>query len=98
MSQLGKYFLSPTERKRYSIDYSDWLDQAELVADPVTFEVTPSTGNPVVVDGYSLNPNGTSIVFYATGGDPGAFKVSVNMATTGGQVRVDTVQYTVKAQ
>ena len=37
---LGKYYKAPDERKRYSIDYSDWLDTAERLSS-VTFQVTP---------------------------------------------------------
>jgi hypothetical protein len=95
--QLGKFFKAPADRKRYSIDYSDWLDQSELVQS-VTFGVTPSEMGMLAIDGNSIQPGNTSIVFYASlGNDGSAYKVAVTMTTSGGQVREDTVQYTVKA-
>lgn len=95
--QLGKYFLSPTERKRYSINYSDWLDTGESVQS-VNYAVSPSSGNPLSIAANAVQPGDTSNVFYATGADAGTFKVTVTMVTSAGQERIDTVQYTVKAQ
>jgi hypothetical protein len=94
---LGKYFKTPVERKRYTIDYSDWLDSGELVTG-VTFGVTPAGASPVFIDGSSINPAATGIVFYANDGEDGvAYKVDVVMTTSNGQTKDDTVQYTVKA-
>lgn len=98
MAILGKYFKDPDERKRYSIDYSDWLDSGELISS-VTFEVTPSTGSPVVIDGDSINPANTGVVFYASEGVNGTtYRVHVTMTSSNGQIKEDTVQFTVKAQ
>jgi hypothetical protein len=94
---LGKYFKTPIERKRYTIDYSDWLDSGELVAS-VTFGVTPADASPVVIDGNANNPTATGVVFYASGGLDGAsYKVTARLLSSNGQTREDTVQYTVKA-
>jgi hypothetical protein len=94
---LGKYFKGPTERKRYSIDYSDWLDAGELVQS-VTFQVTPNDAGPVFIDGNSIQPGNKSVNFYANAGLNGVtYKVAVSMVTTANQDRVDTVQYTVRA-
>lgn len=97
MAQLGKYFKSPTERKRYSIDYSDWLDSGELVS-TVTFEVTPNDAGAVFIDGDSVNPGNQVVTFYNNGGVTGVtYKATVTMVTSAGQDRVDTIQYTVRA-
>lgn len=94
---LGKYFKVPADRKRYTIDYTDWLDTGELVT-AVTFEVTPSTGSPVVVDGDSIDPDSKGIVFYASEGEVGTtYRAFVTMETSNGQIREDSVQFTVKA-
>lgn len=94
---LGKYFKSPDERKRYSIDYGDWLDTGEQLLD-VTFEVIPIDTDPVVIDGIAIETGGTTVVFYAAAGIDGkAYKAIATMTTSGGQVKEDTVQYTVKA-
>ena len=94
---LGKYFKAPDERKRYSIDYTDWLDTGELLT-LVTFEVIPVDADPVAIDGIAIETSAKSVVFYASAGlDGKSYKAIVTMTTTGGQVKEDTVQYTVKA-
>lgn len=98
MAILGKYFKDPDERKRYTVDYSDWLDSGELISS-VTFEVTPSTGTPVVIDGDSIDPDSTGIVFYASeGADGTTYRVYITMTSSNGQIKQDTVQFTIKAQ
>lgn len=94
---LGKFFKAPGERKRYSIGYSQWLDSGELLNN-VTFEVTPIDADPVVIDGITVETPATSVAFYASGGIDGkSYKAIASTTTTGGQVKEDTVQYTVKA-
>lgn len=94
---LGKFFKAPGERKRYSIAYGDWLDSGELL-NTVTFQVTPVDASPVVIDGIAIETGGISVVFYASGGLDGKSYKAIALATTsGGQVKEDTVQYTVKA-
>lgn len=94
---LGKYFKGPAERKRYSIDYSDWLDDGEIVS-TVTFEVTPVDAGPVVIDGNSIQPGSKSVVFYASAGLNGTtYRAAVTMVTSNFQTRVDTVQFTIRS-
>ena len=94
---LGKYFKSPDERKRYSIDYTDWLDGGEQLSE-VTFEVIPIDADPVAIDGIAIETGNKSVVFYASAGIDGkSYKAIATMTTSGGQVKEDTVQYTVKA-
>jgi hypothetical protein len=94
---LGKYFKAPDERKRYSIDYTDWLDTGEVLT-VVTFEVTPVDADPVVIDGIAIETGEKSVVFYASAGlDGKSYKAIATTTTSGGQVKEDTVQYTVKA-
>jgi hypothetical protein len=94
---LGKFFKAPGERKRYSIDYTDWLDAGELLS-LVTFQVTPVDANPVVITGIAVQTDGKGVVFYAEAGIDGySYKAIASATTSGGQVKQDTVQYTVKA-
>ena len=94
---LGKYCKAPDERKRYSINYADWLDTGEILT-LVTFEVTPIDADPIVIDGIAIESGEKSVVFYASGGlDGKSYKAITTATTSGGQVKEDTVQYTVKA-
>lgn len=96
--QLGKFVKAPADRKRYTVVYSDWLDQSELVASAV-YSVDPvSDTSPLVVDGTSIDTTSTGLVFYASGGeDGGTYRVTIIMTTSGGQIREDVVQYSVRA-
>ena len=71
------------ERKRYEIDFTDWLDTGEAL-DSVTFEVTPSTGSPVVIDDIAVLLSGHGCEFYASAGDDGVTYSVVATATTSG--------------
>jgi hypothetical protein len=97
LMNIGKFFKAPSERKRYSIDYTDWLDTGEQLT-AVTFGVTPIDANPVVINGIAIETGNKSVVFYALGGIDGkSYKAIVSATTSGGQAKEDTVQYTIKA-
>lgn len=94
---LGKYFKLPADRKRYTIDYSDWLDAGEFVS-TVTFQVIPLDSGPLVIDGIAVNPSPTGVAFFASAGLAGkTYKAIATMTTSAGQIREDVIQYTVKA-
>lgn len=93
--RLGSFIKTPAERKRYSIDYSEWLDTGETLS-TVTMEVTPSTGTvPFVVD--AISSNNTVVVFFVNGGDNAKqYTIDVKATTSGGQLKEDTVLFTVR--
>ena len=90
---LGRYQKTPSERKRYSLDYYDWLDQGEKIF-IMAFQVIPE--GELEIDAFSINANGTEVVFFANGGvDGGEYVVNVRMTTTGGQLKEDEVLFEV---
>lgn len=95
--KLAKFVKSPAERKRYQIDYSEWLDTAETVQS-IVFTVSPSTGTlPLVVDAYTIGSPATSVVFFANYGDDGiGYTVDVVMTTSGGQIKEDQILFSVR--
>lgn len=94
--KLGKFIKAPGERKRYSIDYNNWLDTGELISTR-TFSVTPVTTPPFLIDASATLPGNRSIAFYAAGGKSGEnYKVTVSISTSGGQVKEDVVLFQVK--
>ena len=91
--RLGSFTKTPAERKRYAVDYTDWLDITESLQN-VTFAVTPATTTPFVVDAVSTNPANTTVVFFVSGGDTGKqYTVDVKAYTTGGQTKEDIVLF-----
>lgn len=94
--KLANFIKSPLERKRYTIDYTDWLDEGETVQS-ITFSVTPSTDTILEVDAYSIALDGLSVVFFANYGALGTvYTVEVLMTTSGGQTKEDEILFTIR--
>lgn len=95
--KLGTFTKTPLERKRYALDYTDWLDTGETVITSA-FTVTPSTGaTPLIIDASSIDPGGKQVVFFANYGDNGVtYVVDVLITTSGGQTKEDQVNFLVK--
>ncbi len=93
---LAKKAISPGETKRYTVDYSDWLDDGETIASKVitvAFE-----------DGYSGDASigsssftSTQVIFFVLGGTTAVgqiFDVEISATTSVGQVKLDHIQFT----
>lgn len=95
--KLGNFTKTPAERKRYTIDYTDWLDTGEKVT-AVTFGVSPSTTTTLQVDASSIPADGKSVIFFVSFGDAGKnYTVDVKVTTSGGQTKEDTVLFSVRS-
>lgn len=91
--KLARFAKQPAERKRYTIDYSDWLDTGETISS-VAFSVSP-TG--LQVDAYSIAVSGASVVFFANYGVNGtAYTVTATITTSGGQIKEDEILFAVR--
>jgi hypothetical protein len=95
--KLGTFTKTPAERKRYSLDYTDWLDTGETIS-TATFSVTPTTGaTPLIVDASSIDPGGKQVVFFVNNGVDGTtYEVEALVTTSGGQTKEDQVNFLVK--
>ena len=94
--KLGRFTKTPTERKRYSLDYADWLDTSETIA-TVTFGVTPVTDNPLIVDAYLIATPATSVAFFINNGITGTtYTLDIQITTSGGQTKEDQILYSVR--
>ena len=91
--KLGRFNKTPVERKRYAIDYSQWLDTGETVSS-FTLAASP-TG--MTVDGSSLDTTNTILTYFMSGGTDGQqYTLDVRITTSGGQIKEDTVLYTIR--
>lgn len=89
MLMKWKFTQTTGERKRYTLDYSDWLDTGELVS-TVTYAVTPVTASPVVVNGTSTTDSGG--IFYMSGGlVDRRYEILITMTSSQGQIKQDEV-------
>ena len=94
--KLAKYCKEPGERKRYTLDYSEWLDTNETIT-AVTFGVTPSEVGGVQVDAFSIGTPATSITFFVNDGlDGTTYTVEATITTSGGQIKEDQVLFAVR--
>jgi hypothetical protein len=97
MARLGKFTQTPTERKRYSVDYSPWLDLGETVAS-VVFAPEQVTAPPLVTDGVQASSDHLSVVFYVSGGlDGQVYRLLITATTSVGQIKEDFVTFSVSA-
>jgi hypothetical protein len=96
--KLGTFTKTPVERKRYTLDYTDWLDTGETVTGCV-FTVSPSTGvTPFIIDASAITGSGLMVTFFANYGVSGVtYVVDVLMTTSGGQTKEDQINFVVKA-
>jgi hypothetical protein len=92
--KLGRFTKTPAERKRYAIDYSQWLDSGETVVSKV-FAVSPT--GALQVDASSISSDGKTVVFFVYGGNSGVtYTVDIKTTTSVGQTKEDVVYFAVK--
>lgn len=94
---LKKYVKAAGERKRYSIDYSDWLDTGELLSQ-VDFTIPGnSTTTPLVVDDVAIQPDSLGVQYYVSGGEDGIqYEVVATATTSGAQTKIDDLLFTIR--
>lgn len=96
MMLLARYVKTPIEEKRYTIEYTDWLDTGETVAG-VVFSVAPVTATPLEVATSLIDAAGQVVAYWVRGGDDGAeYQITVVATTSGGQIKEDAVFFTVR--
>jgi hypothetical protein len=95
---IAKYTKAATDRKRYQIDYTDWLDVGETVSG-VSFSIDDNVDTPVlVVDDVMVLPTGLGVQYYVSGGITGrTYRVLADLETTiGPQAKLDEVLMTIR--
>jgi hypothetical protein len=96
--KLARFTKASTERKRYSIDYSEWLDTDETIT-AVAFLPSPLSTGGLEVDAYTISTPATSVVFFANAGIDGTtYTLDVTITTSGGQIKEDQILYSVRDQ
>ena len=96
--KLARFTKAPAERKRYAIDYSDWLDTDETIS-LVSFVPSPIAAGGLEVDAYTISTPATSVVFFANYGIDGTtYTLNVTITTSGGQIKEDQILFSVREQ
>ena len=95
MSILKSYNQTPLERKRYTISYARWLDDAESLFDHAII-ISPSTEPGLIAEDAFATNFDTEITFFLKGGVAGTiYNVRLVATTTEGQVKEDSIQMAV---
>ena len=95
---IAKYVKAAGDRKRYQIDYTDWLDIGESVVS-VVFTIVQVTVPPLVIDTIAVLPTGLGVQYYASGGIDGqTYTVYANLTTSSApaQTKLDDILFTVR--
>ena len=95
---IAKYVKAATDRKRYQIDYTDWLDTGEGVSS-VDFTIEDNAATPVlVVDDVQVLPSALGVQYYVSGGVDGVtYRILANLTTTTGpQTKLDEIFVTIR--
>lgn len=92
---IAKYVKAATDRKRYQIDYTDWLDTGEQVQS-VGFTSDPP--GQLVIDDIQVLPTGLGVQYYASAGLDGVtYRVLAELVTTiGPQDKLDEIFFTIR--
>jgi hypothetical protein len=94
---LVKYVKDPTDNKKYSVDYDDWLEAAETISD-WEFSISPvSAGTPLVVTNDATLAGDRSLEFFVGGGVANVtYGILLTITTSEGQIRQDRLVYVVR--
>lgn len=90
--QLAKRSHTEGDRRRFVIDYSEWLDRGNTVESAV---VTSDSTTATVDD---VTTTADKVIFFVNGGSLNeTFTVSVAMTDTRTEIKNDTIDFTVVA-
>lgn len=94
--KLSTFKQTPQEKKRYTISYSDWLDEGEVV-DSVVYGIDNVTDPPLLVESSAIDVGGLGISFFVSGGvDEEQYQLNILMTTDAGQRKEDYMKIVVE--
>lgn len=95
MAILGRFIQTPTERKKYTVNYTDWLAAGESIIS-FAYSSVPASPTPARIDAYSITS--PTVPIYISGGVDGTqYKILITATTSLGQIKNDEVVIVVKA-
>lgn len=92
--RIGKFRKAPADRKRYEVNYEDWLNENETLS-TVTMEGNiPADG--FYVDGYVITAGGKQVIFFVSGGVTAfEYNATIRVTTSLQQIKEDWVTFVV---
>lgn len=92
--RIGKFAKAPGDRKRYTIDYTQWLDDDETLVNVHT--AVPDDPLGIYVDGVLIMENERHVVMFVSGGQEGrSYDLGIRVNTNADQTKDDFVTFVV---
>jgi len=94
MSRIGRFQKDAQDRKRYVVDYEDWLDSSEAItAVTVTGDVS---ADGFLIDGFIAAEGGKQVIYFASGGVAGEeYNATITITTNMSQIKEDWITHVV---
>jgi len=92
--QIGKFRKAVADRKKYTVDYVNWLESDETIT--AVAASVPAPADDFYVDMFVVDTTGKLVVFYVSGGlSSGEYRVVVKITTSENQIKEDWVTFVV---
>lgn len=92
--KIAQFRKGPADRKKYTVEYNDWLDLDELIT--IVLVTGTVEADAFIVDGYVISSDKKDIIFYVSGGLSGfSYDVTVKITTSQSQIKQDWVTFKV---
>jgi len=94
---LDRFFMQPAENRKFTIDYTERLQDPNILAAINGTVVTPVTTTPFVINSAGIGTSLRTVVIFCGGGEDGErYKVEVTVQTTDGQIWQDELEFVVE--
>jgi hypothetical protein len=94
--KLGTFKQTSQEKKRYTVAYTDWLDEGEVVQS-VVYAIDNTTDPELIVESSAVQVDGLGITFYVSGGlDEEEYTLHILITTDAGQRKEDYIKFVVE--
>ena len=88
--KIGRFKQTPIEHRRYTVDYSQWLDIGETLSGTSTIVADHVDVVPLTAVSVNYINGNTGITFLLSGGDDEEdYRVDITSPTTYGQIKED---------
>jgi hypothetical protein len=89
---LGRKPFTIGNTRRYSVNYSEWLEHGETLASGTATMLTPGI-NDIVISGVSVAPSNRLYFTLAGGSANEIFTIAVSITDSRGEVKNDTCNF-----
>jgi hypothetical protein len=96
MALLSKHVKTPEERKRYIVNYDDWLDIGEILATS-EYDLTPVTTPALTVANITIMAGGRNVLLVVGDGKDGeTYELIIRSGTSLNQIKEDYFVFVVR--